>query len=458
MKDVYLLEFSLQGVKNLDKKITLSFYKDKFRRVASTNKYHVKAVYGMNGAGKSAIITGADILKKVLLQPYYLKDYLSSKKLKDLINKDQKKIDFTIQYLVKCADFIRQYEYQITISKDKNDEIFISDEQLLYKRVGTDKFISLFEVHHGQLIFPGDRQQSAILQELRYLTMNLLSASSLSSQFISKNVQLTLIKYGQEELKNEVCRGLYNLLKFAYSMQVYLEDNDLHEDYYNRIDVLSSKQESFMMYVNMNALPKDLEKEMRSDSSFMPLDTSFPVKKENLPEIEERVKNLYRFIRIFKPELEKITLETKEDKKFFICNLKMQYENYSIDAEFESTGIKKLIRLYSYINYIVNGGIVFIDEMDANLHDVYLCALLEYLIDSAQGQLCFTTHNIGPMHVLEHQKNSIDFLSADHQIVSWKKNGNYKPYNLYREGMIKGSPFNVDETDFVGIFDDEEKF
>ena len=102
---------------------------------------------------------------------------------------------------------------------------------------------------------------------------------------------------------------------------------------------------------------------------------------------------------------------------------------------------------------MVRGGIVFIDEFDSNLHDVYLCALLEYLMEYGKGQLCFTTHNVGPMDVLKRNKKSIDFLSIDHKIYPWTTNGNYSPSKLYRKGMIEGSPFNVDSIDFIGIFD-----
>lgn len=102
---------------------------------------------------------------------------------------------------------------------------------------------------------------------------------------------------------------------------------------------------------------------------------------------------------------------------------------------------------------MVNGGIVFIDELDSNLHDVYLCALLEYLMEYGEGQLCFTTHNIGPMDVLKKNKKSIDFLSVDHKIYSWTTSGNYSPSKLYRNGMIEGSPFNVDSIDFIGVFE-----
>ena len=135
----------------------------------------------------------------------------------------------------------------------------------------------------------------------------------------------------------------------------------------------------------------------------------------------------------------------------------MVYDSYSIYAEFESTGIKKLIKLFEYLTEMVQGGIVFIDEFDSNLHDVYLCALLEYLMEYGEGQLCFTTHNVGPMDVLRRHKMSIDFLSEDNKIYPWKKNGNYSPAKLYRNGMIEGSPFNVDSTDFIGVFGSTEE-
>ena len=172
---------------------------------------------------------------------------------------------------------------------------------------------------------------------------------------------------------------------------------------------------------------------------------------------QKEVKQLQDFIKIFKNDLEEIVIDRKEDENFYICNLVMKYNDYNISAEFESTGIKKLIRLFVYLKDMVSGGIVFIDELDSNLHDVYLCALLEYLMNYGEGQLCFTTHNIGPMDVLKQNKQSIEFLSMNHKIYSWKKNGHYLPSKLYKEGMIEGSPFNIDAIDFIGIIDSNEE-
>lgn len=54
-------------------------------------------------------------------------------------------------------------------------------------------------------------------------------------------------------------------------------------------------------------------------------------------------------------------------------------------------------------------------------------------------------------------KKSIDFLSEDHKIYPWTKSGNYSPSKLYRNGMIEGSPFNVDSIDFISVFGSGEE-
>ena len=169
-------------------------------------------------------------------------------------------------------------------------------------------------------------------------------------------------------------------------------------------------------------------------------------------QFEKTIGQLYEFLHIFKNDLKGIEIDRKENGDYWVCDLVMNYGDYKIHAEYESTGIKKFIRLFAYLKEMVHGGIVFIDEFDSNLHDVYLCALLEYLMEYGEGQLCFTTHNVGPMDILKQHKKSIDFLSEDHRIYSWTTNGNYSPSKLYRNGMIEGSPFNVDSIDFIGVF------
>ena len=62
---------------------------------------------------------------------------------------------------------------------------------------------------------------------------------------------------------------------------------------------------------------------------------------------------------IFKSDLKNIEIDRKENKDFWLCDLIMVYDDYKVHAEFESTGIKKLIRLFTYLQKMVRGEIVY---------------------------------------------------------------------------------------------------
>ena len=243
------------------------------------------------------------------------------------------------------------------------------------------------------------------------------------------------------------------LYSLGISIFVYLDQTDDHTDYFisGAMNDTDDNDDEKAINEMLQGL-YDLKKPRRNEISI----NKRAVLKKNIDEYEKRIERLYSFISIFKRDLKSIVIDKTEDKDQYICDLVMQYENYRFSAEFESTGIKKLIKLYEFFNEMAAGNTVFIDGLDPNLHDVYLCALLEYLMEYGQGQLCFTTHNIGPMDVLKRNKKSIDFLSVNHKIYPWVKNGNYSPANLYKNGMIEGSPFNIDSTDFIGVFSTEE--
>ena len=62
-----------------------------------------------------------------------------------------------------------------------------------------------------------------------------------------------------------------------------------------------------------------------------------------------------------------------------------------------------------------------------------------------------------PHGCLKTAKEIHRLLSEDHKIYPWTKSGNYSPSRLYRNGMIEGSPFNVDSIDFISVFGSGEE-
>lgn len=451
MKGLYLINYSVKGIKALDQTVSLSFYKKTITKPIDFRNYNIKGIYGINGAGKSAIITSVKIFKNLIVDRDYLNNPIVQRQLRELINKKVSKMEFAADFLVTERKMPVLFHYEVTIKKEKGDRLFIERESLSSKAATSrsDVLEQSFEVQNGRITSIITKDQE-VIDHLIDRTNNLLKASTVSSLLLDWAADMR----GERKrlFAEPIFEDLLELYGFGLSIFVYLDQPDDHADYVIEGAMYGSNE-------NDEESLKELLKGLSALKS--PRRNEIAIKKrrvlkENIGEYEKRIEGLYDFISIFKRDLKSIVIDKTEDKDQYICDLIMQYEDYRFSAEFESTGIKKLIKLYEFFDEMAAGNIVFIDELDSNLHDVYLCALLEYLMESGQGQLCFTTHNIGPMDVLKRNKKSIDFLSVNHKIYPWVKNGNYSPANLYKNGMIEGSPFNIDSTDFIGVFNTEE--
>ena len=64
MKDIYLVNYSVKGIKTIDQLVSLSFYKKIIPRNPDTQDYNVKGIYGMNGSGKWGIVTASGNFEK----------------------------------------------------------------------------------------------------------------------------------------------------------------------------------------------------------------------------------------------------------------------------------------------------------------------------------------------------------------------------------------------------------
>ena len=419
MKDIYLTNYSVKGIKTLDKTVSMSFYKKTINKEPDTQEYNIKGIYGMNGSGKSGIVTSVEILRNLIIDTGYLNNPITQNHLDAIVNKKVGKLSLEAEFMAKSGGELLLYQYEITLSKNKTGKFAIAQECLKGKKatLKSSSLEKIYEVCDGEIIFIyGSEEENGFVAEIRNKTMNLLSTGSVSALIYDKLLCAgsdNYFLYRKDKVAQVIMNAVGMLFALGHKLHVYLDESDDHKPYM----ITKLKFEKFVDTIN----------------------------------------KLYEFLHIFKSDLMGIEIDKKENGDFWMCDLVMVYDSYKIHAEFESTGIKKLIKLFVYIREMVRGGIVFIDEFDSNLHDVYLCALLEYLMEYGEGQLCFTTHNVGPMDVLKQHKKSIDFLSEDHQIYPWKTNGNYSPSKLYRNGMIEGSPFNVDAIDFIGVFGTGEK-
>ena len=163
-------------------------------------------------------------------------------------------------------------------------------------------------------------------------------------------------------------------------------------------------------------------------------------------------KKLEKFIQIFKPELKEIKLILLEDRKFYHIRKLFVYENFNVELEYESSGIKQLVKLFTYLERCANGSISFIDEIDTNINTFYFKKLISFFKEYGNGQLIFTTHNVEAMDVLRSVSKSIVVLGNDNKTDTWVPVGNKSPINDYLSGKFPNSPMNIEDFDFINIF------
>ena len=456
MKHIYLVNYRVKGIKMLEEEVSLSFYKKTITMPLDTKEYNIKGIYGINGSGKSGIVASVDILRNLLLDDGYLNNPMVQKNLDAIINKKSKELFIGVDFLAEYKEKTYLYRYEILLKKTVTDKYAISSEKLSYRLATSkkDDFNSLIEVKNGIIDYIDIKNDEELKNTFIQNTLNLLSMATMSSVFFN-NLYIKVKLYLRKMYNFMSIDGLWKLMNFGVSINIYMDQSDNHIDYLLK-NMLMYTMESDKDDTYIDSLRKGALSLNRSSIDAISGGTDL-IAKPVYTLYEKKVKKLKDFIKIFKPDLTDISIDRKEDGDNYVCNLNMVYGDYVVHTEFESTGVKKLIRLFGFLQNMVQGGIVFIDEFDSNLHDVYLCALLEYLMEYGKGQLCFTTHNVVPMDVLKRNKKSIDFLSIDHKIYPWTTNGNYSPSKLYRNGMIEGSPFNVDSIDFIGIFDPLEE-
>lgn len=433
----YLLNIGVSGIKGIQDEVRLDFYKKTVDKNFNPEKYRIKAIYGENGSGKSSLITAVKIFKDLCLQESYLSETKNQDFLKEMVNKVSKEFRFYCEYLVdlKTDKDIYYYEVILGLNNRGNYEIQFETLKVRSGNYANSPYRIVFEARNGELgIVDGDVQEQELAVKK---SLNLLSTRSF--------VHIAVMMFDEAQRVNvfgNVSLRTLNFLGLPLSLEIYLDEEDQHELYLLKKQLRENG-------LSGTEVPESLKIIVQNEFSGV---SEKIVGKEFFEKYEKRVNQLTQFLKVFKPALVSIDIDKKEKGDVYECELNLNYGDYSINREFESTGIKKLIRLFDCFAAADKNGIVFIDEMDSNLNDVYLCKLLEYFKYYGKGQLCFTTHNLSPMTVLRDNKNSIDFLSSDNQLTSWTARGNATPENCYKNGMIENSPFNVDATSFIGIF------
>ena len=438
-----VLKIITRGIKNIEENIELDFTNKTFEKI-DLDKSNIKVIYGANGAGKSAIIDSIDIYKGLCMKYNYLIDEKYRKYLNCLLNKINKEFYFKVYFVIhdETQDAPLYYSHEILMSF-KNDPSISYEKFSLIKgqSISSHEEYIIYEVNDGKINFG---KFDSLFEYYRNVSLNLLNKSSFISLLSTKKMldrveeTFDLIDDGHKD-KNTLTElyfdiNLYHLYSFLASIRVKME-NEEFSNKFNMIEDLFKEMKTYLIEPIVIDSTEDI------------------IDSDDLEEYDKTLIKLTNFIKLFKSNLQSIDVIKKIDNDSYHCFKTLNYGNYSIDSNYESSGIKKLIELFAYIDRAVNGDIVFIDELDANIGGVFLNKLLEFIQEYGKGQLCFTSHSFEPMEVLKKNSKSIEFFGETGKLVTWIKNGHYTPRNQYKDGMIQDSPFNIESYDFLKVFD-----
>jgi len=414
---VFMLSFKVNGVKNIEKEIEINFYNKTLKRFSPCGS-NVKGIFGPNGIGKTSIIKGMDILRKISLNDNYLTNDFNLIILDKIINKKIEKASLEIEFLVIDDKKKKsRYVHSITIAITSPKEIKILFENIKKKDPNTDQVLGEILIENG-IIKNDSLHKDDLKSEIVDITKNLLEKRSIVNivkPSVLKSIDLEKIRY-----------------------------------FYRKLHIKIDREDSHLGYALMDNPLKD---DIPFNDSIGNYDMI--ISKNNLPIFEDYLRRMTEFLKIFKPNLRNIEYEKKEGKEEYYINILFVYDDYKVNYEFESMGIKNLFSLFTYFRALSEDEVVVIDEIDTSIHDIYLNKLIEFFAVDGKGQLVFTAHNITLLQTLKKYKHSIDFINENMEVISWIKNGNSSPFKSYKDGYIKGLPFNIKEYDFLEIFSQE---
>lgn len=441
MERFRIVKIETCGMKGISKPVSIEFENQTISSSVFDNQ-SIKAIYGPNGSGKTSLIMSVDVYKNICLDSSYL--YSNAATLKKLINKKTRQFVFTVYFE---SEGKKAFCHSIIIDATSYKP-FIKSESLgvITGRTINEDIKTVIKTENGKLVFYGDthkeghdRFDNVIKNAVNKLSeyrsvITLMTDRIFYSDMTSIEGKLT---------DNIVLNTMLKTYLFANDIVVYLADIDRQREI---------TWDSLADFVSDNQM-KLYEKDEPNKPFVVSSSTIVP---RNLYKwYEKQIEKTARFIKLFKPELNNIRIIKVSYGDSYQCRLEMVYDDYSIDYEYESAGIKNLIEMFVCFEHTSKGGISFIDEIDVNINETYLEKMLSYFVKYGKGQLCLTIHNTSPMKILKTSKHSIDFISNSNGVVSWIRNGAKNPTIDFKDGMIPGIPFNVNDFDFINVFEED---
>lgn len=179
--------------------------------------------------------------------------------------------------------------------------------------------------------------------------------------------------------------------------------------------------------------------------------------KEQEFEMTEQILD-YMFTSLYS-DIQRVFYKLNRDNEEEIIKYELFFEKQisgelvEIPFSIESSGTQQLLRLMPMIISLTRGKTVIVDEIDTEIHDLLMKAIIEGIMDVETGQLIATTHNTMLLQTVDKKSVFVIAMDSDankkvinlgsHEV---KLQANNSLYNKYILGEFGGIPF-IEEID-----------
>lgn len=375
----------------------------------------ISAIYGANGAGKSNILKGLDILQDFILNKDYIKEDNIYNNYRFLLTEENKNLPVSIG-----IEFINQekvFYYHVDIKEN-----LISKEELFIHNTERGEDIPIFVATHSNKTKILKVYDENGLEQQDYVdtkVVALLEKNHLSSIF-SLQKDFPIVPNKNVEIAYEWFDEKLHILPSDFNIPIIIDYMDKMVSLRNFVNEIVGK-----MAVGIDAIEVKTQRLMDVFSNEI----------ESNSEIREKILNKLKDsdpkTMIIKKKRNRPVLSIcKERGEDVVKELVFKQEGINgyvadmdIDSQSEGT-ISLLSKLPILFKLIKKDQVFLIDELECSLHPQLIKRFLELFLEkrTSKGQLIFTTHEV---HLLNQK-----LLRADEVWFTQKTNGISKIYSL----------------------------
>lgn len=398
-----------------------------------TNSGSITGVYGQNGSGKTALLSGINLVKNLISGNPLPNDseYFIKKGEKAARVKVEFYLNFENREYQLIYDVVIGYTENTPTSKE-NIDVNILEEKLTYRSKGSkdsswSNLRTLLKVNIEKVTPLIRNTEISNLFEKEYDFPFLIRDSFRKKKSLIFTDELVEIIKNNNEILSDEYRLFGDIQFYANTSLFVIENKQLGVNYANVMLPINVKHEEGnettygIITINlMEATEVDADVYLFIERLFVSINKI----------ITELIPGLTISVNLIN---EKLDQENKLKKIFELMSVR---DGFEIPIRYESDGIKKLISIINQLTATYNNKSMslFIDELDSGIFEYLLGEILVNYQNFGKGQLVFTSHNLRPLELLSKDNLYFTTTNPNNRYLQFK---NLKDSNNLRDSYFR---------------------